>query len=185
MTDLSTLSIVELAALICDSLKKEGLQATLSGGACAEIYSNSQYVTGDLDFVVNYMWPGNDKIIEKVMVALGFEKKGRIYLNTSVAYTVEFPPGPLSVGEEYRIKPVEMELKTGILLLLSPTDSAKDRLTGYFYGNDAQCLEQAIMICQMNKVNIADIREWAKNEGRPDRFKEFLKRMTEQDKDVQ
>lgn len=49
MIDLSKLSIVELAALICESLKKEGLQATLSGGACAEIYSNTKYVTGDLD----------------------------------------------------------------------------------------------------------------------------------------
>jgi hypothetical protein len=67
---------------------------------------------------------------------LGFIQKGRIYLNESVAYSVEFPPGPLSIGEEYMIKPVEMKFKTGNLNLLSPTDSIKDRLTGYFYGND-------------------------------------------------
>jgi hypothetical protein len=65
MTDLSSLSIAELAALICGSLKKEGLHTTLSGGACAEIYSSNKYVTADLDFVVNYIWPGNDKIIER------------------------------------------------------------------------------------------------------------------------
>ena len=115
MIELHKLSITELGALICESLKKEGLHTTLSGGACAEIYSNKKYVTGDLDFVVNYVWPGNDKIIKKVMTALGFEKKGRIYLNANelVAYSVEFPPGPLSIGEEYQIKPVEMKLKTG------------------------------------------------------------------------
>jgi hypothetical protein len=63
--------------------------------------------------------------------------------------------------------------------LLSPTDSAKDRLTGYFYGNDAQCLEQAIMICQMNKVKIEDIRKWAKKEGNPNKFEEFERRLSE------
>jgi len=179
MTDLSNLSITELAALICDSLRKEGLQATLSGGACAEIYSNNKYVTGDLDFVVNYVWPENDKIIERVMSALGFEKSGRIFINKSVSYSVEFPPGPLSIGEEYQIKPVEIKVKTGKLSLLSPTDSAKDRLAGYFYGNDSQCLDQAVMICQMNKVKIDNIRKWAKNEGRPDKFKEFENRISE------
>jgi hypothetical protein len=181
MTKISKLSLAELAALICESLRKEGLQITLSGGACAEIYSNKKYVTADLDFVVNYIWPGNDKIINKVMSELGFRKKGRIYLNVdeSVAYSVEFPPGPLSIGEEYQINPVELQLKNGRLSLLSPTDSAKDRLTGYFYGNDAQCLEQAVMICQMNKVAIRNIREWAKKEGRPEKFREFENRLKE------
>jgi hypothetical protein len=182
--DLSKLSIAELAALICEALKKEGLVATLSGGACAEIYSNKKYVTGDLDFVVNYVWPGNDKIIKKVMTELGFEKNGRIYLNVNdlVEYSVEFPPGPLSVGEEYQITPVELKLKTGSLSLLSPTDSAKDRLTGYFYGNDAQCLEQAVMICQLNNVSMDDIRQWAKKEGKPEKYKEFEKRLAGENK---
>jgi hypothetical protein len=174
MTDISTLSIIELAALICDSLQKEGVRATLSGGACAEIYSKSKYVTGDLDFVVNYLWPEYDKKIERVMSALGFTHKGRIFTSKSIAYSVEFPPGPLSIGEEYQIHPTELSLKTGILVLLSPTDSVKDRLTGYFYGNDTQCLEQAVMICQMNEVDMNEIKRWAKNEGRPEKFKEFV-----------
>lgn len=53
MKKLSDLSIVELAAKICEDLKKEGLQVTLSGGACAEIYSHSKYVTGDLVYRFN------------------------------------------------------------------------------------------------------------------------------------
>lgn len=178
MIGLGDLPIQELAALICENLRREGLKATLSGGACAEIYSNEKYVTGDLDFVVNYLWPKNDAIITKVMVALGFESKGRIFINPSVSYSVEFPPGPLSIGEEYQIEPIEMQLKTGNLSLLSPTDSVKDRLTGYFYGNDAQCLEQAIMICQLNKVNMNEIQRWARNEKQPAKFKEFDKRVT-------
>lgn len=113
------------------------------------------------------------------MSALGFKKNGRIFINKSVAYSIEFPPGPVSIGEENQIKPRELKAKTGNLSLLSPTDSAKDRLTGYFYGNDAQCLEQAIMICQMNKVKMDNIRKWAKNEGNLDKFKEFERRISE------
>ncbi|HMD67637.1 MAG TPA: hypothetical protein VKF42_02085 [Chitinivibrionales bacterium] len=186
MTGISKLSTAELAALICESLREEGLQITLSGGACAEIYSNKKYVTGDLDFVVNYIWPENDKIINKVMSELGFRKKGRIYQNVdeSVSYSVEFPPGPLSIGEEYHIKPVELKLRNGTLSLLSPADSAKDRLAGYFYGNDAQCLEQAVMICQMNNVAINAIREWAEKEGRAEKFIEFENRLNHGKKGV-
>lgn len=182
MEDLSKLSIIELAALICDTLKKAGLQVTLSGGACAEIYSKSKYVTGDLDFVTNYSWPGNDTIIENVMLSLGFKRSGRIYINRTIAYSVEFPPGPLSIGEQYQIKPTELKLSKGDLLLLSPTDSVKDRLTGYFYGNDAQCLEQAVMICQMNEVEMDEIRTWAEKEDRPSKFMEFEKRIVKQTK---
>ena len=175
--DLSDLSIRELAALICDTLKKEGLQATLSGGACAEIYSNARYVTGDLDFVVNYIWPENDGKISKVMGDLGFERNGRLFSNKTVKYFVEFPPGPLSIGEEYHIQPMEITLKTGSLSLLSPTDSLKDRLTGYFYGNDNQCLEQAVMIYKMNEVDIDNIRKWAAIENQPGKFGNFLRRI--------
>jgi hypothetical protein len=175
--DLSDLSIRELAALICEKLTKEGLRATLSGGACAEIYSNAQYVTGDLDFVVNYIWPGNDKIINNVMTNLGFERNGRLFANSTVKYWVEFPPGPLSIGEEYKIQPIELTLKTGSLSLLSPTDSLKDRLTGFFYGNDNQCLEQAVMIYKMNKVDMDNIRKWAEIEDQPDKFNEFIKKI--------
>ncbi len=88
----------------------EGFQATLSGGACTEIYSNQSYVTGDLDFVVNYISPDNNNKIEKVMVKLGFKKNGRIFINPNVEYSVEFPPGPLGIGEEYKITPIQMQL---------------------------------------------------------------------------
>ncbi len=179
MSEISKLSIDELGAVICHLLREEGVEVTLSGGACAEIYSGSKYVTGDLDFVVNYFLPGNQGKIDHVMGELGFEKDGRIYINEKIDYSVEFPPGPLEIGEECCIQPVKIIINNKSLSLLSPTDSAKDRLTGYFYGNDRQCLEQAIMICQMNKVDMVNIRKWAKQEDCPAKFKEFERLMTE------
>ncbi len=63
--------------------------------------------------------------------------------------------------------------------MLSPTDSVKDRLTGYFYGNDAQCLEQAVMIYQMNEVDMKEIQRWAKKEDQPEKFNNFQKRISQ------
>jgi hypothetical protein len=48
-----------------------------------------------------------------------------------------------------------------------------NRFAGYFHGNDAQCLEQAVMIGKMNNTDMEDIRQWAKREGCLDKFKEF------------
>jgi hypothetical protein len=41
----------ELAAIVAEQLKADGIQAVLVGGAVVEIYSSAQYVTNDLDFV--------------------------------------------------------------------------------------------------------------------------------------
>ena len=70
-----------------------------------------------------------------------------------------------------------MKLSTGNLLLLSATDSVKDRLAGYFYANDAQCLEQAAMICRMNDVDMGNIGKWAKSEGKTEKFEELERRL--------
>jgi hypothetical protein len=148
----------------------------LTGGACAQIYSNDNYVTGDLDFVCDYLLIENEKIIDDVMTKLGFIKKGRMFFCDSIEYTVEFPPGPVGAGEEYITKFNILKLKTGNLALLSPTDSVKDRLVGYLYADDLSSLEQALLVCQMNDVDMDNIIKWSKSEGRPEKFKVFLNR---------
>ena len=81
MIDLGQLTIVELGALICESLRAEGVPTTLSGGACAEIYSNKKYVTGDLDFVVYpFGKPHSCVNIRRNRYSLdGFSTNGRCY----------------------------------------------------------------------------------------------------------
>jgi len=178
--DLSRLAIADLGALICTRLREAGVPVTLSGGACAEIYSGGVYVTGDLDLVVNHFWLPYGQTIERVMRSLGFSKSGRVYACPTVAYTVEFPPGPLEIGEECHVAGVERKCTTGTLSLLSAVDCVKDRLAGYFYGNDAQCLEQAVLVCRNNDVDLDAVRAWAANEARPERFNVFQQRVAEE-----
>ncbi len=44
-------TLVELAAIVSDALEREGIVATLSGGAAVSIYAENRYVSEDLDFV--------------------------------------------------------------------------------------------------------------------------------------
>jgi len=57
-------TLIELAAIVSGTLEREGIVATLSGGAAVSIYSDNRYVSEDLDFVMvpslkNCGWPWN------------------------------------------------------------------------------------------------------------------------------
>jgi len=166
------LSTKEIAAQICKHLDELGFEATLTGGACVSIYSKNKYESSDLDFVM----PIYDlSEIDKAMADLGFKriKSHRHYVNPKCRYYVEFPPPPLSIGEEI-VKNVSTEkCKTGILKLLSPTDCVKDRLAAYYHWDDEQSLEQAILVAKEQKVNMNNIKRWSENELAMDKFEIF------------
>jgi len=46
---------------------------------------------------------------------------------------------------------------TGVIRIISPTDSVKDRLASYYHFKDRQGLEQAILIAKSNKIDIDNI----------------------------
>lgn len=59
-------------------------------------------------------------------------------------------------------------------LVLSPTDSCRDRLAAFYHWNDRQSLEVAVAIARRNRVNMAAIRRWSIAEGAARGFDEFL-----------
>lgn len=166
------MSTEEIAALICDTLNKHGFEATLTGGACVSIYSHNKYQSSDLDYVM----PIYDlSKTDEVMKELGFDriKSHRHYVNPDCPFYVEFPPPPLSIGEE--IVSIVDHLKTdyGELRILTPTDSVKDRLAAFYHWNDRQSLEQALLVAREQKIDLINIRNWSKGEMSLDKFKEF------------
>ena len=165
----------ELAALIQTKLRERSIDVVLSGGGAVTIYTSGKYVTYDLDMVI--MGIPNRDDIKEVMAELGFQYIGRHFEHPATKLFVEFPPGPLTIGEEPIGKIDELELSTGILRVLSPTDSIKDRLSAYFHWNDRQSLEQAILIAKDNEVDIEDIRRWSIREGNLAKFKNFTSKI--------
>lgn len=124
----------ELAAYVCAHLRRKGIEVILSGGACAAIYSNHQYVSMDLD-LVNARF-AKRRLIHEAMEELGFQERSRYFVHPDTEYLVEFPPAPLAVGEEPVQRIDELTLETGSLRILSPTDCVKDRLTWFYHSED-------------------------------------------------
>jgi hypothetical protein len=51
MKSIDKMSQAELAAYVHEHLRNSGLYVVLSGGAAVGIYSDGEYVSGDIDFV--------------------------------------------------------------------------------------------------------------------------------------
>ncbi len=171
--------MAELAAYVCSSLEKNGIDTVLSGGCCVEIYSNSRYTSDDIDLIDRFN--GGHRKIKEFMESIGFKEYSikRYFVHKDTKYFVEFPRGPLGIGDEV-VKNIEkLEMDTGILKLLSTTDCIKDRLAGYYYWDDMQNLEQAVMVALENDFDIVDIEKWSKKEGKLEKFNIFKKKLQE------
>ncbi|MCK5793539.1 MAG: hypothetical protein KAH12_02455, partial [Anaerolineales bacterium] len=76
-------------------------------------------------------------------------------------------------GSEAVKEIVELEFPTGRLRLLSPTDCVKDRLVAYYYWQDRQCLEQAILVAADNQIDLAELERWSRHEGMRENFRQI------------
>ncbi len=168
-------SLEDLAALLCSTLGAHGISVVLSGGAVVSIYSDAEYVSYDLDFIST----GLARKVDAAMESLGFEKTQRHWTHPNSRYWVEFPPGPVAIGEETIRHFAERETSMGTLRLLAPSECVMDRLAWYFHDTDTQCLEQAVAVATRHPVDLKRIGRWARAE-RPhgeQRFQEFERRL--------
>ncbi len=171
MKPLAEMTIGELAAFICTHLKKNSIEVVLSGGACVSIYTRNRYQSYDLDFIENI--PTSRKKLKDVLKQIGFIEEHRYFRNPKTPFFLEFPPGPLSIGDEPVSETIEKEFSTGLLRLISPTDCIKDRLAAFYHWNDRQSLEQAILVARECSVDITEIERWSMKEGRAREFAEI------------
>jgi hypothetical protein len=170
-------SLEEVATLVCTRLEADGISVVLSGGAAVSIYSENEYESYDLDFIPT----GLARRVDRTMNALGFERQQRHWVHPDNPYWVEFPAGPVAIGEEVIFDFAERRSPAGVLRILHPTECVMDRLTWYFHNTDRQCLEQALQVARRHPINLARIKRWAAGE-RPhgaERFQEFRHRLEE------
>ena len=175
MKRIKNMSQVELAAYIQDALQADGIQVVLSGGSAVSFYSSNKYVSKDLD-LINTGFSRRSQI-KLVMENLGFTEKGRYFIHPETTFFVEFPDGPLSVGEEPVKEVSEFELATGTLKVLSPTDCVKDRLCAFYFWNDLQGLEQAMLVAKSQQVDLKEVKRWSKVEGKEKEYKTFTNQL--------
>ncbi len=167
-TDWQKITLKEFAVLISKELNKNRIKAVLVGGACVSIYSDNKYQSLDLD----YISPESTKKIEEALKKIGFKRKDKLrhFSNRNYPFYIEFPPGPIAIGNEF---PITKYNRISSITLLTPTDCVKDRLAAFFHWDDEQSLEQALLVAKSQKVNLKEIRNWSKNEKNEEKYNRF------------
>jgi hypothetical protein len=163
----------EVAALVCATLESRGIEVVLSGGAVVSIYTENAYESFDLDFIQT----GLTRKVAPAMEELGFHKEARYWKHPATRYWVEFPPGPVQVGDDIVRVFSKRPTSFGDLRLLTPTDCVMDRLAGYYHWNDLQNLDQAVAVARRHSIDFQRIEEWSSRERSTDRYRHFLTRV--------
>jgi len=171
----AALVLEELAALVCSTLERHGVSVVLSGGSVVSIYSNNAYQSYDLDFIQT----GLARKVDAAMEELGFTKQGRHWIHPESPYLVEFPPGPVMVGDARVTEFAERVTPLGVLRLLSPTECVMDRLAAYYHWNDPQGLDQAIAVATRHSIDLARIQRWSHSERAEPKYRDFVTRLRE------
>jgi hypothetical protein len=165
-------TLQEVALAVGEQLTRRGIRAVLTGGACVAIYTGT-YVSKDADFVLQGRV--RQQALDEALNELRFSRDGDRYVHPETPFFIEFPPGPLSIGGDLAIHPVELSVGEPAALGLSPTDSCRDRLAAFYHWNDRQSLRLAVEIAQKQPVDWDLIREWSTAEGAAQACDEFLR----------
>ena len=143
------------------------------GGAVVSIYTEGLYQSGDLDFVIQNIVKDR---LPSVMKEIGFGKEGRHYVHPECKHLfVEFPAGPLGIGEETDINPKNIESNGSTIKILNPTDCIKDRLASYIYFESREGMEQAILVARSQPFKKSSVKRWCEGEGYGHIYREFCK----------
>lgn len=169
----SSLPVVAIG--VGDALRRHGIHAVLTGGACASVHCGGRTQSVDVDFVLS--GTVTQERLDAAMKTVGFRRHRDRYVHAVVPFFVEFPAGPLAVGGDFRVRPIERRLGRARTLALSPTDSCRDRLAAFYHWRDRQSLRTAVAIAQRNRVSRALIRSWSMNEGHAEGFVEFVREL--------
>lgn len=165
-------SLADVAAAVGDALRRAGIRAVLTGGACAELYAEGAPASYDADFILAADTRTED--LDRALAPLGFVRKRDRYAHARLPFHVEFPAGPLGIGQDSRIKPVMHTRRGARTLALSATDACRDRLAAFYFWNDRHGLAAAVLIARRNAVSFAKIRGWSRAEGRDRQYDLFL-----------
>ena len=173
MTDISQFSMLQLAGHIAQHLKARNIDVVLVGGLAVACYTDNRYLTKDIDMVdISYQSPS---ALQSAMKALGFQKKGRVYVSDKTDIVVEFPSAPLSVGDEFITQHTEFKTEQGAIPILLALDVVKDRLAAYFHWQDKQSLVQALCIMLCHSISPNEVRAFCIKESSQETFQKLAR----------
>ncbi len=161
----------DVVQAVSRALRVAGIRAVLTGGASASMHSDGAYLSYDLDYIVQGR--ATQAQIDSAMADTGFSRAGDQFIHPDSQFFVEFPRGPLAIGDDDIVEPVEVRVGKTTVLMLSATDACRDRLAAFYHWSDRQSLDTAVKIARRRRVSLAVIRRWSDREGKLAEFEEF------------
>ena len=146
-----------VAAILTQALETVGVHPILVGGGAVEFYTGGGYATGDIDMVAP---EGKDTAV--ILSGLGFEKRGKNWINEKLNLFVEFPNSTLRPGEEFIVVDVD-----GVQVrMVSPEDLVVERLKSFkLYGATVDAANAMLI---MGAEPRFDVRRAAKRAAKED-----------------
>jgi hypothetical protein len=141
---------------LTDQLEKKKQHVYLVGGQAVETYTAGQFTTGDVDITTS-----DSKATEKVLVNLGFEQIGMIWLNKRVGMAVQivglFPNANLEKASTILAGPYKVRI-------IGVEDLIVDRLAHVKFFNVSGDLEKAKVLYTVfkNRIDEEYLRKTAK-----------------------
>jgi hypothetical protein len=137
------------------------------------MHTDGAYVSHDLDFILQSVT--TQSVLDATLARVGFRRSGQSYVHASSEFYVEFPAGPLAIGDDDLVEPVTLKVGRSKVLSLSATDSCRDRLAAFYFWCDRQSLSVAVSIAKRRRVNLSRVKEWSEREGQAAAFAEFAR----------
>ncbi len=156
-------SLEDVCYAVSTALEVAGIEAVLTGGSAVTVYVPASYQSLDADFVLTFA--GDHKKTDRVLRSLGFRRSGRLFVHGSNRYTVEFPSGPLAVGDDLLEEHAMLRRDGESLRILTPTDCVRDRLASAYYWQDSSALQAAVSVARVHAVDIRKIETWTEHEA--------------------
>jgi hypothetical protein len=161
-------------------LEGAGIPTILVGGAVVAIYREGLYRSADLDMVLDrHRRPDVITALEEIG---SFPDRSCYFKHPECTHLfVEFPPGPVELGEEHPVFPAEIRVDGKVLRLLSPTDCVKDRLAAFIHWKLRDNFRQAVLVCRRQKehLNVENLSAWCEREGGMDAYEELIQILSE------
>ena len=169
-------TLLEVTVTVARALRKHHVNAVLTGGACASLHAEGLVTSYDVDFVLEGRVPGS--LTDQALASTGYARDHDRYVHPTCPFVVEFPAGPVGIGDDDEVIPVEIVVGEDRILGLSATDSCRDRLAAYYHWNDKQGLQAAVAIAARRSVDLNVIAKWSESEGATSSFAEFRRALS-------
>lgn len=170
-------TLVDVAFAVSTALTEAGVNAVLTGGSAATFYAPHAYQSDDLDFVITLWGDGGTEALG----TLGYTETRGFYRHCVSPYPVEFPKGPLMIGDDYVDTWATHHRGNESLNVLSPTDCCRDRLAAFLFWDDFAGLTQALAVAQAQQddFDLDSVRDWCERERASKKFEIFASRLAD------